>query len=379
VKFGPHKKSSKGIGCWTVLVLCALFLAGFVILFWDDGGFITLEGIWDSIWDERQHSAENRRLFNEIRRVEALGGAEASEELFKIALSGPKVYRSRMETFAALGRLGRPEDVPELIKRFDWYSQPVSDYMPYVASALGQIGGEEACLALNHKFLVQSEEMIYQHQHHSKYRFYDLPSLATAINEAQCLPQEEINRLVKRIAFDMWTAEWLMMPSLENLANGGDEQARSLIQVIAHPPDVTKTSLVQFREILDDPAVPMFVRERLLGHLINRTESKRQLIDFLLERHILRRKAAPDNLRGWPGRVYWPNIVNAILNDRISSWDGLPETYLQDWAKKIPSMLPEDEDAAAYIVQKLIGLEGSHVRNRTNYESRTRVEEAGKR
>jgi hypothetical protein len=377
---GFHGKTPKGWGCWTVPAVCALFfviLFIFLLMMDTGGGWIDLDfsigGIWRDVKNDRRHSAEDRRLFDEIKGYEALGGPEASEALLNIAFSGPRIYSSRAEAFAALGRLGRLEDVPELIKHSDWYNQVAPKYMLNVAPVLGQIGGDEACRALSRKLLVDSERAAYDHTDAYGWQDFKIKLLIEAIREGQCLSNGEMNLRLQRFAFDPWVPQGLMTPALESLAENGNERAVRYLQKMENPPDTEAMSLDEFRNFLSDPSYPMFVRTEHSKKLIDRKESKVRLLDVLLESQVQWYKEAPGELIAWPGHVNWEYIGSGILYREFSAWEGLPESYFEDWIKKLPDQLPGLDEAAALMLKDVQGLERSHIRYRTNYENRMRL------
>jgi hypothetical protein len=324
----------------SIFALLLILVGGALVIFSDQGGGwirFSLKGIFKEVLVEREEKTEGRRVLKEIKNLESQNNQEASTGLLLIAFDNGNANVARSEAFMALGRLGRLEDVSELLNRSQWYEGNGALMMYWVAEALGEIGGEQACAALNEKFLSDSEEVVY-----IPGNSYYLDPLVSGIRKGQCLSDKEIKEKLRRFIRDMWAVKGIHETSLTILAKTGDKEAVDTLakyeRIKAGYPWKKKTKypwqipaeegINDYRNILLDPGCPWYLKISPASRLGYQPWSKGVLLDAYFETMTL--WYSSENAILYKKRDEWmKRFGEGIINARQSQWEGEYENYFE--------------------------------------------------
>jgi len=338
-----RKKTSRQ---WLLIFVVVIALLGTIWLMMissgPGGGWIeiTATDIIRDIFRSHSQSRLNKRQTREVKRLEALGGARGSEGLLEIAFFAGTADLTRMEAFAALGRIGTPEITPSIIERSGWHNFFVPNFNDLVFTTLGEIGGETACQTLSHKFIDETEDFAYRYIG----KPFSLGALVEAIRTGRCLGDEEFQARLRRFARDPWVTKKLLRPSLDLLAAEGDPGAVEMISRIEPRVNVLEFSLEEHTRLLKDNAIPGYIRMSYMDKLTKRTERKDQLLDSYLEVLVQWFTEMPNSVAtewNWMiSNVY--AYSSSLFFGRNSSWEGFHESAFQDWTRKAEESLGND-------------------------------------
>ena len=190
-----------------------------------DTGFAWLSNFINpkSMMREAEQKKRDKEYVRKINKLEKGKSSEASGELFKIYHEYTGSRSVNGEALRAVGRMKRQEDVKKLIELNEKEDnrperQSCCSY-PLVTEALGEIGGPEACRYLTEYLRVRLKPPRY---------LVDVKPLVTAIQTAECLPQEELRSILWGYIRNVWTSYELHKTALQFLQDSGDSDAVAL-------------------------------------------------------------------------------------------------------------------------------------------------------
>lgn len=304
-------------------------------------GEVTLGGVAEEGWQKIRDAGYRA----EIRELERKGGAEASRRLLELAREPKASYKITVEAIHAIGRLGRREDVSGLMQYSGWNRDGIPSGLSWTTDALADIGGPEACAALT--------ELLRDRLPGLARRNYlsdvDIGHLATAVERAECLNQEDLRSVLWTHGSDLWVAENVQQGALRFLADRGDAKASSRVVEYAELLAISDADYLAVEELVVRSDLPWWLRARVMsgynysgyGGYVAALLPRERLFDTHFRVLLSVYAAAPpeeEQRRGelgrWTDRIAW--------NPR-ASWDGgQPAAYFAQKREEYQATLPAD-------------------------------------
>lgn len=252
----------------------------------------------------------------------------------------------------ALWTLGELKDARGVEPLTDWFEknttgQSADFYFSSRAAALGKIGGPEAC-----RFLVASLRDRFDRPGCN----LEIGTLADALDQAACLPTEELLGRLRTFGSNLWTAEALQRSALEFLKNSGDLEAastlaryRSLVGE-ARKPAYSINSIAEARQVLTDPRLPLWLKEQVMAYIVwNLQAAKTDLLDLCLGLAALEYAQQTDLLVGRSNPKAW----GAAIGSGSQKASGSPEE-VREFLEQRRRSYREEMTAAAFARQEAL-------------------------
>lgn len=335
------------------IALCTVFL-----LFSNRGDSpidFSLKGFFREMMANGKLKLENRTLLKRIGALEKRRDEDAFDEILEIGLKGGTPYKARMKAFQALGRIGNHEDVNLLVERSLWYQGSDALYMAWVAETIGEIGGDEACRALEYKLFEGAQNVKY-----SSVSGFALDTVVSGIKQANCLTIEEIHEQLWIYGRDMWAGMWVQEESMDILAGEGNEEAIRLLEEYRVVLNSYKErgyanySLDGFNMSLLDGSLPWHIKSRIADGLRYKGSApKEEILNLYLQ--MMRDWYSDDASVRFKIRDDWlMELGKGIVRSRKSSWQGQPKQYFDGYEDKIKrSQEGSSRDRMLHLVEHL--------------------------
>ncbi|MDT8396925.1 MAG: hypothetical protein RRA32_10880 [bacterium] len=193
---------------------------------------------------------------------------------------------------------------------------------------MAEIGGEEACAALERKLFVDAESAKYSHV-----SGYTLEAVVSGIERARCRTAEEVDELLWRFGRDMWPDKWVHEVSLEILADEGDKKAAAILDRYRTTLEAYRQggyesySLSEFRGSLLDGSLPWYLKAHIANGLRYKDASSKEAILDLYLRAMSAWYAVDASVRFTSRNQWFIELGRGIVRSRRSAWQGWPEDF----------------------------------------------------